>query len=213
VELLGIEAPARVLDLCCGPGRHALELCRRGYAVTGVDRTKAYLAEAMQRAEEEKLKVELVEDDMRRFCRTDAFDVVINMYTAFGYFEDESENRQVLGNVYQSLRQGGRLLIETAGKEVLARIFRPRDWHEEEDGTIFLEERKAVRNWSWLEVRWRMYKDGAWRERTIGHRTYSAVELTDLLLECGFTTVECYGDLAGAPYDHQAKRLVAVARK
>jgi hypothetical protein len=98
------------------------------------------------------------------------------------------------------------------GKEVIARIFRERDWHEV-NGTIVLEERKVCRNWSWMENRWIMIKDGKMEEYKISHRLYSAAELTALLNDCGFNAIDVYGDLTGAPYDHTAKRLVLVAHK
>jgi SAM-dependent methyltransferase len=94
--LLGVEPGAAILDMCCGPGRYSLELARRGYRVTGVDRTTAYLGQARQQAEEEGLTLEFVEDDMRHFCRPGAFEGAMMMYTSFGYFEDPAENRQVL---------------------------------------------------------------------------------------------------------------------
>lgn len=77
ISLLKISPRARVLDLCCGPGRHSLELARRGFKVTGVDRTKLYLDEAQRQAEAEGLKIEFVQDDMRAFCRPSTFDAAI----------------------------------------------------------------------------------------------------------------------------------------
>ncbi|MBA7619403.1 hypothetical protein ES703_26742 [subsurface metagenome] len=68
ISLLKISPRARVLDLCCGPGRHSLELARRGFKVTGVDRTKLYLDEAQRQAEAEGLKIEFVQDDRGLFA-------------------------------------------------------------------------------------------------------------------------------------------------
>lgn len=212
ISLLRINPEASILDLCCGPGRHSLQLARQGFSVTGVDRTKAYLEEARKQAETEKLKIEFIQDDMRRFCRPDAFDAAINLFTSFGYFEDISDDRRVLTSVYRSLKENGVFLIDTMGKEVLARIFRERDWYER-DNTIILEERKVCANWSWMENRWLMIKDGRMEESRISHRLYSASELTTLLTDCGFDATDVYGDLTGAPYDHTAKRLVLVAHK
>jgi SAM-dependent methyltransferase len=212
IALSGMQPGARVLDLCCGPGRFSLELARRGFKVTGVDRTRAYLEEARQRTEAENLAIEFVQNDMRQFCRFEGFDVTINLFTSFGYFEDQEDDRQVVANIFCSLKPGGILVLDVAGKEVIARIFCERNW-EEHDGVIFLQERKIRRDWSWIENRWVMFKDDKRFDYTLSHRLYSAAELTKLLTECGFDEVKIYGDLAGSPYDHQAKRLLAVARK
>jgi len=212
ISLLGVDPKGAILDLCCGPGRHSLELARRGFRVTGVDRTTAYLEKARKQAEREGLAIEFVQDDMRRFCRPDTFDSVMMMFTSFGYFEKPAENRQVLANAYRSLKNQGTLVIEMMGKEVLARIFLERDWHEH-DGVIFLQERKVNKNWSWIENRWIMLEGQNRREFKVSHWIYSAAELSALLKKCGFSSVDVYGDLEGAPYDHTAKRLVAVAHK
>ena len=69
LALLGVEEGAHLLDLCCGPGRHSLELARRGYRVTGVDRNAAYLAGARAANQD----VEWVESDMLRYYYTQSF--------------------------------------------------------------------------------------------------------------------------------------------
>ena len=212
VELLNLQPGARVLDLCCGIGRHSLELARRGYEVTGFDRTASYLEQARSRAETENLGVDFILGDARKFCALEEFDAVINMYTAFGYFEEPSDDRRVLLNAYASLKRGGKLLIELMSKEVLARIFQPRDWHEC-DGRIFLRETEVTQDWSWIKNRWMLFEDGQQKEFTFGHRVYSAVELMGLLRRCGFKDVDVFGNLEGAPYDQEAQRLVTVAIK
>src|SRR6059036_984430 len=80
-----------VLDLCCGPGRHAVALAKRGFAVTAVDRTPFLLDHARARAAEAGLSVEFVLSDMRRFKRPEAFDLILNIFTSFGYFNEKSD--------------------------------------------------------------------------------------------------------------------------
>jgi SAM-dependent methyltransferase len=214
LSLLGLEPGAAILDLPCGVGRHSLELARRGYRVTGVDRTEAYLETARQKAAAEGLDVEWIQSDMRAFVRPEAFDVVLNLFTSFGYFEDPAEDRRVAENLCRSLRPGGVMVMEMMGREVLARIFVPRDWQELPDGTLFLQERQVVRDWSWMENRWILVKpDGKRSEYMVSHRLYDGVGLRALLLEAGFAEVELYGGIEGTPYDTEAKRLAAIARK
>jgi SAM-dependent methyltransferase len=213
IALLRLNAGAVVLDLCCGIGRHALELSRRGYVVTGVDRTRAYLKRARAQAAAEDLKVEFIESDARAFRRAGAFDGAINLFTSFGYFEDPAEDLKVAENLHASLKPGARLVVDLIGKENLARRFRERDWHENSDGTLVLEDRKLRNGWDWLENRWILIKGGERKELTLSHRLYSGSELAALLKQAGFAAVTLYGDLSGAPYNHRAERLVAVAEK
>ena len=212
VALLGLPPGAKVLDLCCGVGRHSLELARRGFQVTGLDRRAAYLEEARRRASKEGLEIEFIQEDMRTFVRPEAFDAVINYFTSFGYFESEDDDREVVEKAYSSLRSGGVLLMDMMGKEILARIFSERGWREEDD-MLILEDRQVAPDWSTVYNRWIILKDGGRREVTVTTRLYSAAELCRLLKECGFERVEVYGDLTGAPYDIQARRLVVVAQR
>lgn len=213
LKLMKIRPGARVLDLCCGPGRHSLELARRGFVVTGVDRTREYLADAAKRARKEKLAVDFVLGDMKKFRRPRAFDAAINMFTAFGYFERPADDFRVLRNLYASLRPGGVFLMDVMGKERIARIFNPRTWHREPDGTIVLEERWIEKDFTWIENRWTLIRKGRTRTFRVAHRMYSAAELKSLLRRAGFRNVKAFGTLEGAPYDQDAQRLVLVARK
>jgi cyclopropane fatty-acyl-phospholipid synthase-like methyltransferase len=213
VELAGIEAGMIVCDLACGPGRHSLELARRGVRVVAVDRTEAYLAEARERASREDLDLELVHADMREFRWPGTFDALVNMFTAFGYFEDPDEDRRTAENMVASLKPGGRLLVEMMGKEVLASKFQPRDWQPFPDGGMLIEERTLDQDWSWIRSRWTLLLGSERTEYLLEHRLYSAAELKALFLDAGLTSARAYGALDGRPYDHEAKRLVLVGEK
>jgi SAM-dependent methyltransferase len=210
-RLLELEPPARVLDLACGPGRHAMELARRGYRVTGVDATAGFVEQVAVMAATEALDLEPVHHDMRTFSRPGSFDAVINLATSFGYFEDPHDDLRVLANVHRSLRPGGALLMELQGKEVAARTLAGRDWHEEGGGFLLTDER--VRDdWTWMDHRLIFLIEGVRHDLVLSHRLYSATELTALLTEAGFASPALFGDLSGSPYDERAVSLVAVAR-
>ena len=149
ISLLTADTSARVLDLGCGIGRHSLELARRGFVVTGVDRTRNYLQKASKEAKKEGINVEFVQDDMRNFCRSEEFDISLSLYTSFGYFENKEDDSKVIANIYSSLKPGGILLMDMMGKEVLSRDFKEREWMEE-DGWLVLQERKLGKDWGWL---------------------------------------------------------------
>ena len=100
---------AAVLDLCCGPGRHSLEFARRGFQVTGVDRTARYLATARAAATREGLTVEFVQEDMRHFHRSEAFDLALNLFSSFGYFEDRADDLRGLCRKFSCEAIGGML--------------------------------------------------------------------------------------------------------
>jgi SAM-dependent methyltransferase len=211
-RLIGLSPGARVLDLCCGPGRHAVELAHRGAAVTAVDRTRAYLAAARELAAARGVAIELVEDDMRRFRRPAAFDAVVNLYNSFGYSDDPADDRLVAQNMVASLAPGGTAVIELVGKESLAAHWKSRDWSEG-DGFLVIEDRRIEPGWGAVECRLAVVRGAVRTDLVFRQRLYAATELRALLLAAGFARVELHGSLAGGPYDHTAERLVAVATR
>lgn len=211
LELAGID-DGRVLDIPCGIGRHAVELADRGFEVTGVDATEPYLDTARERAAEAGVDCEFVHADMREFRRPETFDLAVNLYTSFGYFEDRADDERAARNIHESLAPGGRLVMSLTSKEVLAGKFQQRGWSEE-DGTYLLEDREVTDDWSRMENRWILVADGETHEFTVSHRLYSAYELSELLREVGFASVDVYGDLDGRDFDDEAERLVVVAER
>jgi SAM-dependent methyltransferase len=201
-----------VLDLCCGPGRHAAEFARRGFQVTGVDRSPFLLARAREHAQTAGASVEWVMEDMRSFVRPAAFDLACSLFTSFGYFEDEKHDLKVLSNLHQSLKPGGVLIMETLGKERLAMVFQPAICSQLGDGSLLLQRPQLLNDCCRVRSEWILIKDGKTRTTTFEHTVYSGRELKDRLLLCGFQEVQLFGDLQGSPYNLDAARLVAVAR-
>ena len=209
LELLDVEG-RDVLDLCCGPGRHAVELARRGFLVTGVDRSAFLLGKARAAAAAADVPVEWIRSDMRDFVRPAAFDLAINMFTSFGYFDDRDDDLRVLRNLHASLREGGRLLIDMIGKEHLAEIFQPVGVDEAADGSLLVQRREIIDDWSRIRNEWIVVRDGAASTFHFHHTLYSAQELKDRLATAGFRDVVAFGDLDGTAYGRGAERLVVV---
>ena len=103
-------------------------------------------------------------------------------------------------------------MLDTIGKEVLARIFQERDWSEGE-GYFLLQERRPSEDWGRMNLRWIKFASGRKEEWSFTHRLFAATELAALMREAGFQRVKVWGDLQGGPYDNMALRLVIVATK
>ena len=203
----------RVLDLCCGQGRHSIQLARQGAKVTGVDRSSFLLGKARAQAEAEGLSIEWLQDDMRTFVHPKAFDLVINLCTSFGYFQKAGEDITVLQNVYRSLAPGGVFVLELKGKEVFARGFTPSSVEVAKDGTLWAQVREITDDWSRIRSHWVFIRDEYATHVRIDYVLYSGRELADLLEKTGFEQVKLFGGLDGTPYDANAKRLAIVAVK
>jgi SAM-dependent methyltransferase len=212
LALIQVERGA-VLDLCCGPGRHCLPFARRGFVVTGVDRSPFLLSRAHQFAADANLEVEWIREDMRHFSRPQAFDLVCNLFTSFGYFATEEDDREVVRLVHENLKPGGVFVIDLLGKERMALLQERPICTDFEDGSFVVQRPKVLADWCRIANEWTLVKDGVARSFQYEHNIYSGRELRDLLRGCGFAEVRLYGDLAGSPYGFDAPRLVAVGRK
>lgn len=211
-DLNGVKQ-GRVLDLCCGPGRWSITLARHRFEVTGVDRTAFLLDKARERAGQEKIEVEWVSEDMRSFVRENHYDLIINMFSSFGYFENKGDDRLVLKNMLLSLKPGGGLVIQTMSKEVVARIFQPTISYQLPDGGLLVERPEIIEDWTRIKNEWMIVRGDRVQRFQFIHNIYSGQELRDLLLGAGFSTVNLYGGLDGRDYGSKAERLVAVAFK
>lgn len=199
-----------VLDLCCGPGRHSVAFAKQGSRVTGVDRSSFLLGRAREHASAEGVEVRWVQRDMRDFMEPGGFDLALNLFTSFGYFDDPADNLRVLTNVRASLAPGGVFVLELAGKEVIARIWQPCRTLEAADA-VLVQRGEVIDDWSRVENEWLLIRDGAVRSFRFRHWLYSAVELRELLKDAGFTNIDVFGGLNGSPYGVEANRLVVRA--
>jgi SAM-dependent methyltransferase len=214
------ENAPRCLEQCCGFGRIALEMARRGFAVTGVDITRPYLETAQSDADCDALSIELVEGDVRAFRRENFFNLAYNVYISFGYCDDAADDRLVVKNACDSLMKGGVYIVETLGKEIAVRDFTSGEWFERA-GFFVLTEYEAADSWNSLKNRWILINQkersdlpkGAIFEKTFHQRLYSAEELRRLFLEAGFGKVDIYGNWAGEKYDQNARSLIVVGKK
>ena len=211
--MLDLEEGARILDLCCGQGRHAVLLAQRGYQVTGLDLSETLLRAAREQATAAGVELALVRGDMRHLPWENAFDACINMYTAFGYFRDEGENQRVLHEVYRVLRPGGKFLMELSSRDHNLQMYSPRTWYTLDDGTPVWVERDFDPITGLYSETLRWLEEGHVRTRKHSLRLYTATEITAMLREAGLEPVEYYGDFDMTPLTWFSRRLIVVSQK
>ena len=214
VRALDLPPGSAILDLACGHGRHAVELAARGYHVTGLDLSRVLLAKAEELAQARGVKLELIEEDMRRIPQTWAarFDGIVNVFTAWGYFERDAENEQVIEAVARSLKLGGRFLLDVINREWVIRHFHATHWHEEESGVVMLERATLNLRWGGSEaIRTFIFPDGRRVVRPIFVRLYSLAEVVAMFERYHLAIKSVYGNWTGEEYGLDARRMIVVA--
>jgi SAM-dependent methyltransferase len=212
---LALQPDQRILDLCCGPGRHASLLAQRGMLVTGLDLSQEYLDIARKAALQAGFQIETVHGDMRDIPFTAHFDAVINMFSAFGYFATDAEDGRVLTAIAKALKPDGCLLMDLINREWVLANYEPHDWHAGEDGTIYLERREVDLVESRNHVAFTAIAPDGSRREIVGHhfRLYTLHELVCLLAEAGLRFEQAYGGFDSEPYAITTRRMIVVARK
>jgi SAM-dependent methyltransferase len=213
VERLGLAPGARLLDLCCGHGRHAVPLAQLGYRVTGLDRSRPLLDRAAALAAAQGERVGLVRADMRRLPFADAsFDAVLNLFNAFGYLEDDAQDELALAEVARVLRPGGRFLQELANREALVRGWHDSDVTRTGDGLVVLQERTLSLRSGRERVRYTLL-DPDGRQSSAEHaiRLYALTELEAMLGRAGLELLAVHGDLDGGPLELDSSFVVTLS--
>lgn len=209
-ELLQLMPGARVLDVPCGDGRLAVELARRGMAVTGVDRSPALLEAARANARGEE--VELVAGDMWSLqLPAGQFDGALCWWSSLGYGSEE-QDRAFLGGVAASLKEGAGFVLDLQVAETVLPSFEPRQWFAAGD-IVVAEEREYDPANARIRGHWTLSAPDSREELDVSLRLYTVHELVGLLHGAGFGQFDLYGGHGLEPFELGSERLVCVAWK
>jgi len=213
-EVLALPQGSRIVDLCCGHGRHLVVLAARGYEMVGLDLDPLFLELAREELDRRGLKARLIHADMREIPLKGEVHAVINLFTSFGYFEDDEEDMKVLQGVAGALKPGGKFLIDTMSRDGLVRIFQPRGWYETEGGFRVLQRREfdLLTGRNYVEI-FRIAPDGSEEQVWHSWRAYTLTELAKMLERAGLAIKETYGGYDGSPYGLESRRMMVLAEK
>jgi SAM-dependent methyltransferase len=205
------KAPA-VMDAACGTGRHSLALAARGFKVTGVDAAGPYVAQAQKRARRAKLPVRFETGELRDLARFSGdFDLVLNLFTSFGYYEQAADNLRALKQLAGCLKPGGTLVMELLPRESLLRRFQERDWQRTPGGFLMQQRR-------WLPGNRRLASSAIWVQKGRVSESnsvifvYSRPELAALFKRAGLVKTRFFGGYGGKAFK-AGGRLVITAQK
>ncbi|MEA3337457.1 MAG: class I SAM-dependent methyltransferase [Chloroflexota bacterium] len=217
--LNGVQEGAEILDLACGYGRISVPLAQIGYSMTGLDLSTVLLDSARETTAQSDQDVSWQQGDMRELPEqwTGRFDAVINIFSAFGYFEDPAENQRVLSEVQRVLKPGGVFIVDLTHRDYIMSSFRPTDWFEIDDLLVCTS--REFDPISGMNQEYWLWADERGERHMLSFRVhvYTATELTRMLSQAELEPVAYYGALAAPPdllpFQALSRRLVVVSRK
>lgn len=216
-----LEPNDRILDLCCGQGRHSLELARRGFRnITGIDRSRYLIRLARRRAKANGLDVRFREGEARKFTAPDSgYDCVMLLGNSFGYFDREEDDLAVLSAIKRGLRTQGRLIIDLTDGDWMRTHFEARSWEWIDQSQFVCRERSLSSDGDRLISREVVVhaEKGVIADQFYAERLYSRGRIEELLTRAGFKDVRFHGEVEalstrGADLGMMARRLFITAR-
>jgi SAM-dependent methyltransferase len=207
---LNLKQGARVLDLCCGAGRHSIVLADLGFTVTGVDLSEALLNEA--RSSDTFRRVRWLQGDMRRVPDDGPFHAIFNIFTSFGYFEDDAQNRQVMKEIGRLLADGGRFVIDFLNPAYVKLNLVPHSVRE--DGKVRIEERREIKGnevVKTIRIKQLGQHERIYREHV---KLYELCDFRNMMVKSGLTLDNVLGSYKGDAY-HEASspRMIMIGTK
>lgn len=200
LDIINPSTETRILDLCCGQGRHTLEIARRGYLrIEGLDRSHYLVQKAKRLARAEGLEIRFREGDARKLPQpASTFDTVLILGNSFGYFDTVEDDERVLEEVLRVLKPCGKLLLDIADGAYLKRNYDSRSWEWADKKLFVCREREISSDGKRLISREIInhIDKGIIADQFYAERLYESEEIINLLRSAGFTDVFHYQDLA-----------------
>lgn len=205
---LALRNEMLVLDLCCGQGRHSRTLHKLGCHVVGIDLSNSAIACAHSMAESgQRFEVQ----DMRTFSLPERFDAVFNLFTSFGYFDSDTENRRVLGRIAEHLHPNGILVLDYLNAIPLL------DQHIQQkeqtiDGVFFRTAKRIEGNSVVKQID--VIDNGVTYSYSERVQLITLDHFTQMLQSCGFSVEKVFGNYQLDDYNPQeSPRCLIIARK
>ena len=215
LHITGLEKePARtsVLDIACGAGRHAFVFARKGLQVTANDLSQFLLGTAEEEARKTGLSISFSGCDMRTLRLERNFDLIVQLFSSFGYFETDAEDREVVRNVSQMLRSEGWYVLDLINPSWLRRHFVARTDKTLENLSISeertLSDDKVVKKISIGDA------EGHQVAFTESVRLFSPEMIVEMLESEGLDVVRIAGDYRGGEFNvDTSPRMMLFSRK
>lgn len=206
-----IPKGANVLDLACGPGRHSILFARKGFRVTGIDLSDNLLKVAESAARKEKLEIRFIKADLRHIQLNEQFDLVINLFTSFGFFDNDEDNFSIFRTASDLLKPGGYFAFDFLNSSFiennLVRESREDKPHEKIIQKRRIEEDRVIKDIV-------IHYNGTVKTFYESVKLYRWEELHKAIYDNGLAIKKTFGDFTGNDFvEATSPRIIIIAQK
>lgn len=208
---ISLHSRSFVLDAACGAGRHLIDLAGKGYYAFGFDLSMTLLLKAKVEAYKKSVPINLFRADIRHIALKQKFDLVLNLFTSFGYFYTDSENFSFIKTAYDLLNNGGTYVLDYLNGKYLLKNLIPES-RREMSGKTVIEKRKVDDGRVVKEIT--IKNDRFENSYVESVQIYSKEKIVDVFRETGFELLSVFGDYEGSTFDNEnSPRLILFFKK
>ena len=215
-SILDIPKSAKILDIQCGQGRHAVLLAKQGYSLTGVDLSDTLLEAAKKLAIKEKVKINFFKKDMRKITFFNEFDGVINLFSSFGYFLNDEDNLKVLKLFNISLKPKGRFILDLLnGDQFLKQLDKlpKKIWWKAGGAYVLLEDRSEKDKKIMVNDITLISSNKPIKRAQSLMKLYNLIEIREYLKKSGFKILKVFGDYDKTKFLDSSHRMIILSEK
>ena len=197
LKTTGVMPPARVLDLPCGTGRHSVLFAKQGFTVTAADLSPLMIQKAREKAIASGVEIEFHQSDIREFSSAIKFDLTLNLFTSFGYFDDDEENFGIIRSMAEMTQSCGWFVLDYINPVYVRNHLQPET--ASVNGEFEIVQKRCIegqRIKKYIEAR----RGGETEFFTESVALYSSQEITTCLQEDEFSVAAVFGDYHGSPF-------------
>lgn len=214
IEQLNLPSGSKILDICCGAGRHSIELAKRGFNVTGFDLSRFLIEQAklnLKKNKSDKVKVKFLIKDMRNFNFKNSFELALNLFTSFGYFEDDDENFLIFRNAANSISRNGYFVFDYLNRDFLIKNLKEVS-KTRISGKKVLQKRRIENGFVIKDIFIQVGKNELFFTERL--KLYSMSDFKKIFKINNLKIITTFGDYHGIEFDkYKSARIIIFAKK
>jgi 2-polyprenyl-3-methyl-5-hydroxy-6-metoxy-1,4-benzoquinol methylase len=196
-----LKLNAKVLDAACGAGRHAIKFAEKGFNVTAFDLSKTLLQIGIDESRNRNVSIDFQNSDIRTFTSNFKFDLILSLFTSFGYFETDEENFIFPKNAYYMLNENGYYILDFLNKKFVEQNLVKESERKINEKEIvenrFIKNDRVVKR---ISIR----EDNENNEYIESVKLYSYDQLEEKFMSVGYNVVNVFGDYFGNPFNNES---------